>query len=100
MVESSVPAPTSGIFISVVGGGIKGGGGCDFFAAADIAVLWNSIVPGVAPPKLKSCDVDGDGTGNMEPDPPGVSPLRIPDSFGVRPDRMWAKPKSAVFVGP
>src|SRR5438045_2825157 len=54
--------------------------------AAAKAVLWNSMVPGVAPlPNPNKACVLGDGTGNMLPPPPGVRPDRMPDSFGVSP---------------
>lgn len=59
-------------------------------------------MPGVAPPP-KNSELEGDGAGNMDPEPPGVSPLRIPDSLGVRPVRRWGLSKEREFellVGP
>ena len=75
-------------------------GGCADLRAADRAVFWNSIAPGV-PALKKSWEVEGEGAGNMEPDPPGVSPLRMPDSLGVRPVRRCeSNPRLTGFVGP
>ena len=84
--------------------GFNGGGGCCCFLsadAADRAVLWNSMVLGVEVPNCKKPAGDGLGTGNIDPDPPGVSPLRIPDSLGVSPDRIWvSKARDPLEIGP
>lgn len=80
------------------------GGGCCFLKAeaADNAVFWNSMVLGVEDPNCKKLPEDGLGTGNIDPDPPGVKPLRIPDSFGVNPERMWwvSNPNGPLEIGP
>jgi hypothetical protein len=54
-------------------------------AAALIAVLWKSSVPGVAPPLASGPPNSGFGLamGNIEPPPPGVNPVRSEDSLGV-----------------
>lgn len=64
-------------------------------AAAFMAVRWKSRVPGVAPPLWScwkmACEL-GDGAGNMEPPPPGVSPVLSEDSLGVgKPRPMLSK---------
>lgn len=85
----------SGRSTSAVGGGSAGRevfdagneeAGLRAAAAAFMAVRWKSSVDGVeAPPAIcwKRAWELGLGAGNMEPPPPGVSPVRKEDSFGV-----------------
>lgn len=44
--------------------------------------------------------VFGEGAGNMEPLPPGVSPVLMPDSFGVKPVRGRWLGSNALVDGP
>lgn len=53
-------------------------------------------MPGVARPlfdiELNIAEVPGLGAGNIDPPPPGVSPVRKEDSFGV--GKLCRKPSS------
>ncbi len=86
----AAPAPLDSAGCDV---GAAAGSACwaCFAAAALTAVRWKSMVPGVAAvPKRAGF---GLGTGNMDPLPPGVRPVRPEASFGdgkppgVKPDR-------------